>query len=398
MTRVLSLPVLIPHLEGTVGLKTKWRQHQVVEGLPGVLSIHDDILLFGEGETYEEAHRDHDEKLEKLMKQCQERNVKLNKEKMKLRRSEVPYIGHVLTDKGPKPDPGKIKAMLEMPKPTDVSGVQRINGFVNYLCKFLPRLSDACEPLRKLTAKDVEWHWTEQQDQAFERIRQLVTAAPVLRYYEPKEELTLQSDASQTGLGAVLTQSGQPLAFASRAALSDAETRYAQIEKELLAVVFGLEKFHQYTYGRRVTVQTDHKPLESIVKKPLHMAPKRLQRLLLRLLVYDADLTYRSGRQMELADTLSRTYLPHNETTQFEEEVQTLNMLQDLPVAAARRDDIRAHTANDESLQVLIKVIMSGWPEQKGDVPADVTPYFSIRDELTVQDGIIFCGERAVIP
>ena len=134
------------------------RQHQVVEGLPGVLPTHDDILLFGEGETYEEAHRDDDEKLEKLMKRCQERNVKLNKEKMKLRRSEVPYIGHVLTDKGLKPDPGKIKAMLEMPRPTDVSGVQRIIGFLNYLSKFLPRLSDACEPLRKLMGKDVEWY------------------------------------------------------------------------------------------------------------------------------------------------------------------------------------------------------------------------------------------------
>ena len=373
------------------------RQHQIVEGLPGVLSIHDDILLFGEGETYEEAHRDHDEKLEKLMKRCQERNVKLNKEKLKLRLSEVPYIGHVLTDKGLKPDPNKIKAMLEMPKPTDVPGIQRLIGFVNYLSKFLPRLSEVCEPLRKLMAKEVEWHWTEHQEQAFEKIRQLVTEAPVLRYYEPKEELTLQSDASQTGLGAVLTQNGQPLAFASRA-LSDAETRYAQIEKELLSVVFGLERFHQYTYGRRITVQTDHKPLESIVKKPLHMAPKRLQRLLLRLLVYDVDLGYRSGRQMELADTLSRAYLPHNEPTRFEEDVQTINMVQDLPLAAARRDDIRAHTANDEGLQVLIKVIMSGWPEQKDEVPVEATPYFHIRDELSVQNGIILRGERAVIP
>ena len=88
-------------------------------------------------------------------------------EKMKLRRNEVPYIGHVLTDKGLKPDPGKIQAMLEMPKPTDVAGVQRLIGSVNYLSKFLPHLSDLCEPLRKLMAKDVEWHWTDHQDQAF---------------------------------------------------------------------------------------------------------------------------------------------------------------------------------------------------------------------------------------
>lgn len=183
-----------------------------------------------------------------------------------------------------------------------------IIGFVNYLSKFLPRLSDVCEPLEKLLTKDVVWHCTDHQDQAFERIQQLVTDAPVLKYYEPNEELTLQCDASQTGLGVVLTQNGQPIAFASRA-LSDAETRYAQIEKELLSVVFGLEKFHQYTYGQRVTVQTDHQPLESIVVRPLHVVPKRLQHLLLRLLVYDVSLTYRSGRKMQLADTLSRAYL-----------------------------------------------------------------------------------------
>lgn len=109
-------------------------------------------------------------------------------EKMKLRRNEVPYIGHVLTDKGLKPDPGKIQAMLEMPKPTDVARVQRLIGFVNYLSKFLPRLSDVCEPLRKLMAKEVEWHWTDHQDQAFQRIRQLVTEAPVLKYYEAMED------------------------------------------------------------------------------------------------------------------------------------------------------------------------------------------------------------------
>lgn len=149
-------------------------------------------------------------------------------------------------------------------------------------------------------------------------------------------------------MGAVLTQNGQLIAFASRA-LSDAETRYVQIEKELLSVVFGSEKFHQYTYGRRVTVQTHHKPLESIVVKPLHMAPKRLQRLLLRLLVYDVSLTYRTGRKMQLADWLSKAHLPHNESTQFEEELQGVNMVQDL-LSAVRMDDIQEHTAKDETL------------------------------------------------
>ena len=227
--------------------------------------------------------------------------------------------------------PRQIKAMLEMPKPADVAGVQRLIRFVNYLSKFLPRLSDVRKPLMKLMAKD------DHQDQAFQRIRQLVTEAPILKYYEPTEDLTLQGDVSPTGLGAVLTQNGQPLAFSSRA-LSE-PWAYAQREKELLSAVFGLEKYHQYTYGRKITVQTDHKPLEAIVKKPLPMAPKRLQPRLLRLLVYDADLTYRCGRQMQLADTPRRAYLPLTDATPFEMEVQSVKMVQYLPLAAARLDD-----------------------------------------------------------
>jgi len=116
------------------------------------------------------------------------------------------------------------------------------------LSKFLPKLSDLCEPLRKFTVQNVEWYWLETHEKAVSDIKKLVCTSPVLKYYDPKEELTLQCDASLTGLGASLLQNGQPIAFASRA-LTDVETRYAQIEKEMLAVVFGLERFHQYTYG-----------------------------------------------------------------------------------------------------------------------------------------------------
>ena len=134
------------------------------------------------------------------------------------------------------------------------------------------------------------------------------------------------------------------------------------------------------------------------LKKPLHMAPKRLQRLLLRLLVYDVILTYRCGRQMQLADTFSRAYLPLTDATPFEIEVQSVNMVQDLPLAAARLDDVQAHTAKDDILQVLTRVILEGSPEDKIAIPAAAMPYFSVRDELSVQNGIILRGERALIP
>ena len=178
-----------------------------------------------------------------------------------------------------------------MPRPEDVEGVQRLNGFVNYLAKFLPQLSSVMAPIRRLTRKDSQWQWAEEQEKALEEIKRLVTTAPVLGYYDPTSELEIQCDASQTGLGATIMQEGRPIAYASRS-LTDTETRYAQIEKEMLAIVFALEKFHQYTFGRHVRVQSDHKPLESIITKPLSCAPRRLQGMMMRIQKYNIEVVY----------------------------------------------------------------------------------------------------------
>ena len=149
-------------------------------------------------------------------------------------------MGHVLSPHDMKIDHEKAKAVQDMPKPEDVEHIQKIKGFVNYLAKFLPGLADVMEPLRRLTRRDTEWQWTKEQEKSFEEVKKLVTAAPILSYYDPKEELVIQCDASQKGLGAVLLQKGKPFAYASRA-LTDTETRYAQIEKEMLAIVFSLK-------------------------------------------------------------------------------------------------------------------------------------------------------------
>ena len=145
-----------------------------------------------------------------------------------------------------------------------------------YLAKFLPRLSDMTKALRDLTVKDVDFRWDEPQQAAFDALKSAVSSTPVLRYYNLEKEVTLQCDASQSGLGAALMQAGQPVAFALRA-LAAAETRYAQIEKELLAVLCACQRFDAYVYGRaNVKVESDHKPLEMIMRKTLDAAPKRL--------------------------------------------------------------------------------------------------------------------------
>jgi hypothetical protein len=154
----------------------------------------------------------------------------------------MPNIGHLLTAQGVRADPSKVEAILQMTKPQDVQGVRRILGMTNYLAKFLPKLSDASEPLRQLTRKERDFNWSEVHDKAFDNIKALVSTPPLLKYYEPDKSLLLQCDASEKGLGSSLIQEGGPIAYASRA-LTSTESNYAQIEKELLAIVFGVDGF-----------------------------------------------------------------------------------------------------------------------------------------------------------
>ena len=270
------------------------KMHELIEGLTGVEVIADDFVVVGYGDSLQAASKDHDKSLSAFLQRCEERGVRLNADKLQLRMREVPFIGHVATSEGLRAGPAKVRAIREMPRPENVAAVQRILGMVQYLSKFLPRLSDITKPLRDLTRQDVEWHWDEPQERAFEQLKEAVSVSPILRYYNLREKVTIQCDASQHGLGAVLLQGGQPVAYASRA-LTPTEENYAQIEKELLAIVFACEKFDAYIYGRdSVRVQTDHKPLESIFRKELCVAPKRLQRMLLRLQKYDLDVTKES--------------------------------------------------------------------------------------------------------
>ena len=206
---------------------------QNLQGLPGVYRIADDLLIIGQGDTKEETDKDHDANLVHPLQRCRDRNIKLNKAKFNFKCSQVPFMGHLLSNEGVKPDPKKIEGIVDMETPSDLQGVQRLIGIVKYLSKFLSNLSALCEPLCKLTHKDVEWQWTQEQ----EDLKAAVTQAPVLKYFSPQAQTEGQGDASQNSLGFVLMQEGQPVTYASLA-LTPAEQGYSQIEKELLAQVF----------------------------------------------------------------------------------------------------------------------------------------------------------------
>lgn len=373
---------------------------QNLEGLKGVYKIADDILITGQGDNDESANEDHDINMKSLLQRCRKNNIKLNANKFHFKCEEISFIGHRLTKDGLKPDPNKINAILNMPRPEDVPAIQRLLGMVKYLSKFLNNLSHLSEPLRRLTHKEVPWNWTEEQEKSFIAIKEAISSTPVLNYFDSSKAVEGSGDASSTGLGFVLTQDEHPITYASRS-LSKAEQNYSQIEKELLAQVFGLEHNHQYVYGRPITLYTDHKPLVSISKKPLSSAPKRLQRLLLRLHNYDVDIKYKPGNEMYLADTLSRAYVETNQhihKSETEIEVESIQAFDYIPMSEAQFTEIKEETTKDSTLQTLKSTILQGWPDDKSLVPLNIRTYFNYRDELAVQHGVIFKGNRCIVP
>ena len=378
------------------------RMNELVEGLKGVEVIADDFLICGFGATKEEAIMSHDDNLCCFLERARKRSLKLNPDKVRLRLDSVPFIGHLLTNKGLAPDPNKTSAVTNMPTPKNAKALQQLLGMVQYLSKFLPQLSTVTEPLRQLGRKDTDWVWTEAHDKAVTKIKSLISTAPVLRYFDPTTDITLQCDASDGGLGYALLQQGQPVAYGARG-LTLAEKQYAQIEKEMLAIVCGCEKFDQYLYGHKVTVETDHKPLVSISQKSIQSAPKRLQRMLLQLQRYDVHITYKKGAEMYLADALSRAY-PKNSTplvtppSEFCHAMAELQLAEHLPISTKRLKQIQEATSADHSLQVMMALILTGWPDDKSKVPSEVKPYTKYHDELAVQDGVIFKGSRIIVP
>ena len=201
------------------------RMEQVFEGLPGVKVNMDDIIIHGRNTA------EHDTRLRAVLQRSRDSNLRLKKSKCHIQQNEVKFHGHVFSKDGLRTDPEKVRAIVEMPRPTDKAGVQRLLGMVNYVSKFIPNLSDLTTPLRQLLHQDVLWHWEKQQETSFQAIKESLTLAPVLGYYDAQKALTLQVDASSTGLGAALIQGNQPVAYASKA-LTPTQQNYAQIEKK----------------------------------------------------------------------------------------------------------------------------------------------------------------------
>ena len=369
--------------------------HEKFHDLPGCETDIDDILIWGR--TLEE----HDQNLERVLNRVADINMTLSKDKCQFRQTEITYLGETLTANGVKPDETKVEAIKNYPKPTNKHDVQRLLGMVNFIAKFAPNISDVTAPLRELIKKNVAFHWLETHEKAFRDLQHLLTDPATLRYYDVAKPVTLQVDASQNGLGAALIQHQGPVAYASKA-MNDTQRRYAQIEKELLAVVFACKRFHQYVYGKTITVESDHKPLEAILKKPLSQAPSRLQKMLMQLQAYDINLVYKKGSEMYIADALSRAFPPEIIPEQFEEDIASERfihlMSSESYVTDRKLQVIKDEIHTNETMQLLVQQIQDGWPDHKILVPSEVQPYYPYRQELTTEGGLIYKAHNILIP
>ena len=253
----------------------------IMDRCPGVISIHDDIVVYGVSDE------DHDANQINLLNVAQVEGLVLNSKKLELKCPRVSFFGAEYSADGMHPCSKKIQAITEMTPPIDKQQLASFIGMVTYMGNFMPHLSHHTEPLRAMLKQDVVFAWDEVANASLIA----KSATKPLWYYDRRKPVTVQADASQRGLGACLLQEGEPIAYASKS-LTDTETRYTNIERELLAIEFTCQWFNTYVLGRPFIVESDHKPLEMIHQKSLASAPPRLQRMLLQLQRYDVTIKY----------------------------------------------------------------------------------------------------------
>ena len=354
--------------------------------IDGVEVTFDDIIVAAQDE------QEHDE----IMKV---KNVKFNPDKLQYKVKEVKYMGNIVFGSGLKPDSEKVRAIVAMLLPKSKEELRRFLGMLNFFSKFIPSQSSITDPIRQLLKKDSVWFWSHEHTAAVEQLKQILSCQPVLKHFNPAKSVKSQVDASKSGLGACLLQDGHRVAYASRS-LSSAKVNYAQIENELVAVVFGCEKFHCYVYDNPVDVDSDRKSLVSISTKPLAQVFPRLQRLLLCLQRYDVTINYLPGRYMYVADALSRAFLRGPAHDEMNDDVTKMihSLVDNLPMTTEKLLEMKSATAEDAVLQQLIRFLTDGWPSTRANIPSAVSHYRKLKDETYEVDGLLFFGQKLIIP
>ena len=369
----------------------------LLQGIPHVVVRMDDILVSGEDET---AHLDN---LSSVLSRLLEAVLRLRQEKCCFMQPEVIYCGYGINGEGVYPVAAKVDAIKNAPAPRDVTQLRAFLGMLNYYHRFLPNVATILEPLHGLLRKGQKWKWNQEQQKAFETAKELLQSADLLIHFNPDVKLVLASDASNYGIGAVLSHempdgTERPIGYVSRS-LNPAERNYSTIDKEALPMIVGVKKFHQFLYGKRFTIRTDHKPLEGLSgeKKGISsQASPRVQRWALTLAAYEYDIQYKAGAMNGNADALSRLPLPEmlEETPIPGDTIKLMELLEAIPLHSGQ---IRVWTRRDPVLSKVHQYALGNWPNIT--CPSkELQPYFNRRTEISVEDGCLLWGTRVIVP
>ncbi|XP_014663228.1 PREDICTED: uncharacterized protein K02A2.6-like [Priapulus caudatus] len=336
----------------------------MIQGAEGVICSQDDVWIKGTGK--DGAHTEDLELVEKVLQRLTDHGVKAKVSKCQFLEPKVVYLGHVVDKDALHPTNEKVKAIRDAPVPRSVQELKSFIGLVNYYGSFLKNMSTTLAPLNKLRQKDEQWVWSDSCQRAFVECKKQLSSDSVLTHYDVNRKLKLDCDASPNG-----------------------------IQKEALSIVFRVKKFHQYLYGRKWTLVTDHKPLVSILgpKSGIPtLAAARMQRSAIILSTYDYNIDYRKSVEHANADCMSRQ--PHEDSSVgCDSRVYACEVARELSVTATM---IAEATRRGSVHSRVLDYMMSGWPEYLHSEP--LKPHHVRRHELSVEQGCILWGNGVIIP
>ncbi|XP_063380957.1 uncharacterized protein K02A2.6-like [Cydia fagiglandana] len=383
---------LIYGLSSSPGIFQRILEQMFVD-IPRVGVFLDDVVITGLDD------QEHLKNLTAVFERLQKYGLKIKNEKCSFMSESITYLGYVVNSEGIHTCPKKIEGIVNATTPSNVTELRSFIGMTMYYAKFVKNISTIMAPLYALLKKEMKFNWTAECDMAFNEIKHLLSSSKVLVHYSPDLPLILTTDASSYGVGGVISHimpdgTERAIAYASRV-LNKAERAYSQIDKEALGIIYSVKKFHQFLYGRRFVLRTDHKPLVTIFGDKAGipvMAASRLQRWAVILGGYQYDIEYIPTAK-NAADALSRLPSTSQDVKDYT-EVTYINFVQDfLPITSM---EVRKETEKDETLRKVNQFLSRGWPDHCSE--EEMKPYFARRQELYTDTGCIMWGYRMVIP
>lgn len=366
---------------------------QVLAGVEDIVIYQDDILLASSD------NNKHCILLDTVLGKLKAAGVKVNSKKSAYFMSSIKYLGFVFDQAGVRPNPDKIKPILEAPAPNNVQQLQSYIGLCTFYSRFIPNFSTVMAPMYKLLRKGVSFKWGGEQKQSFLEVKASFKSNKVLRSFDPKLPTALETDSSSYGIGAVLLQlhgdAWHPVQFVSRT-LNNAERNYSQIEREALSVVFGTQRLRQYLLGIKFIIKNDHRALQKLLASDAPTPTKcsaRLQRWALRLSQFNYRFEYVKGSHQLNSDFLSR--FPLKETEESIEPYEIIFALQSMDESPITCDLVKQHTDSDKNLVLLKQYIRYGFPS---NLPTSLSKFKSLSDELSIMKGCIMFRNRVFIP